>query len=76
LILQCVKSYYWERDSTSCRKHDCIPYVKKKVLKILSNNDDDNSKTAGLSKEIVIKIGAEMIIKRNMMLPWVLWTVQ
>jgi len=28
---------------------DCIPYVKKKVLKVLSNNDDDDSKTAGLS---------------------------
>jgi len=27
---------------------DCIPYVKKKVLKVLSHNDDDNSKTAGL----------------------------
>jgi len=44
---------------------DCIPYVKKKVLKVLSNNDDDNSKTAGLAKEIVIKIGAKVMIKRN-----------
>jgi len=30
---------------------ECIPYLKKKVLKVLSNNDDDNSKTAGLSKK-------------------------
>ena len=44
---------------------DCIPYVRKKVLKVLSNNDDDNSKTAGLSKEIVIKIGAKIMIRRN-----------
>jgi len=44
---------------------DCIPYVKKKVLKVLSKNDDDNSKTAGLSKEIVIKIGAKVMIRRN-----------
>ena len=44
---------------------NCTPYVKKKVLKVLSNNDDDNSKTAGLSKEIVIKIGAKVMIRRN-----------
>ena len=44
---------------------DCISYVRKKVLKVLSNNDDDNSKTAGLSKEIVIKIGAKIMIRRN-----------
>ncbi|XP_026824779.1 uncharacterized protein LOC113561784 [Ooceraea biroi] len=44
---------------------DCIPYVRKKVSKVLSNNDDDNSKTAGLSKEIVIKIGAKVMIRRN-----------
>ncbi|EZA48464.1 ATP-dependent DNA helicase PIF1 [Ooceraea biroi] len=44
---------------------DCILYVRKKVLKVLSNTDDDNSKTAGLSKEIVIKIGAKVMIRRN-----------
>ncbi|XP_026826367.1 ATP-dependent DNA helicase PIF1-like [Ooceraea biroi] len=44
---------------------DCIPYVRKKVSKVLSNNDDDNSKTAGLSKEIAIKIGAKVMIRRN-----------
>jgi len=32
---------------------------------VLSNNDDDNSKTAGLSKEIVIKIGAKVMVRRN-----------
>ncbi|XP_070528976.1 uncharacterized protein [Cardiocondyla obscurior] len=44
---------------------DCTSYLKKKVLKVLSNNDDDSSKTAGLSKEIVIKIGAKVMISRN-----------
>ncbi|XP_070517894.1 uncharacterized protein [Cardiocondyla obscurior] len=44
---------------------DCTSYLKKKVLKVLSNNDDDSSKTAGLSKEIVIKIGAKVMIRRN-----------
>lgn len=44
---------------------ECTPYVKKKVLKVLSNNDDDNSKTAGLSKQIIIKIGAKIMIRRN-----------
>ncbi|XP_070528302.1 ATP-dependent DNA helicase pif1-like [Cardiocondyla obscurior] len=44
---------------------DCTLYLKKKVLKVLSNNDDDNSKTAGLSKIIVIKIGAKVMIRRN-----------
>ncbi|XP_067206958.1 uncharacterized protein [Linepithema humile] len=44
---------------------ECIPYIKKKILKVLENNDDDNSKTAGLSKQIVIKIGAKVMIRRN-----------
>ncbi|XP_067215692.1 uncharacterized protein [Linepithema humile] len=43
----------------------CSPYVKKKVLKVLENNDEDNSKTAGLSKRITIKIGAKVMIRRN-----------
>jgi len=28
---------------------DCILYVKKKILKVLSNNNDDNFKTAVLA---------------------------
>ncbi|XP_029162230.1 uncharacterized protein LOC114933816, partial [Nylanderia fulva] len=44
---------------------DCTSYVKKKVLKVLSNNDDDSSRTAGLSKQITIKIGAKVMIRRN-----------
>ncbi|XP_067209109.1 uncharacterized protein [Linepithema humile] len=44
---------------------DCVPYLKNKVLKVLAHNDDDNSKTAGLSKKIVIKIEAKVMIRRN-----------
>ncbi|KAL6416969.1 hypothetical protein ACFW04_014763 [Cataglyphis niger] len=45
---------------------ECIPYVKKKVLKVLSNNDDDNnSRTAEFSKRITIKIGTKVMIRRN-----------
>jgi len=44
---------------------NCIPYIKKSVTKILTNNDDDNTRTAGLLKQITIKIGAKIMIKRN-----------
>jgi len=44
---------------------ECIPYIKKKVLKVLANNDDDNSKRTGLSKQIAIKIEAKVMIRRN-----------
>jgi len=35
---------------------ECIPYIKKRILKVLTNNDDDNTRTAGLSKQISIKL--------------------
>jgi len=38
---------------------------KKKVTKVLIDNDDDNNRTAGLSKQISIKIGAKVLIRRN-----------
>jgi len=44
---------------------ECIPYIKKRILKVLTNNDDDNTRTAGLSKQISIKIGAKVMIRRN-----------
>jgi len=44
---------------------DCIPYIKKRVTKVLTDNDDDNTRTAGLSKQITIKIGAKVMIRRN-----------
>lgn len=44
---------------------ECNKYVQKKVLKLLSDNDDNNSRTAGLSKQITIKVGAKVMIRRN-----------
>ncbi|KAL6433602.1 hypothetical protein ACFW04_006589 [Cataglyphis niger] len=40
--------------------------VKSHLLRVVSNNDDDNnSRTAVLSKQITIKIGAKVMIRRN-----------
>jgi len=39
-----------------------VPYIKKRV-KILT--DDDDSRTAGLSKQIIIKVEAKVMIRRN-----------
>jgi len=39
--------------------------MKKRVIKILTDNDDDNTRIAGLSKQIIIKIGAKVTIRRN-----------
>jgi len=46
---------------------DCVPYIKKRVTKVLidNDNDDDNTRTAGLSKQIIIKIGVKVMIRRN-----------
>jgi len=44
---------------------ECISYIKKRVSKVLLDNENDNSRTAGLSKQIAIKIGAKVIIRRN-----------
>jgi len=44
---------------------DCISYIKKRVTKVLTDNDDDNTRTAGLSKQITIKVGAKVMIRRN-----------
>jgi len=41
---------------------DCVPYIKKRV-KILT--DDDNTRTVGLLKQIIIKVGAKVMIRRN-----------
>jgi len=38
---------------------------KKKVTKILTDNDDDNTRTAGLSRQIIIKVRAKVMIRRN-----------
>lgn len=44
---------------------DCIPYLKKKISKLLNQENEDSSRTAGLAKTIVIKIGAKIMIRRN-----------
>jgi len=46
------------------QKIDCVPYIKKRVTKVLTDNDD-NTGTAGLSKQIIIKIKAKVMIRRN-----------
>jgi len=40
---------------------ECIPYMKKRILKVLTDNDDDNTRTAGLSKQISIKVETKVI---------------
>ncbi|XP_036140477.1 uncharacterized protein LOC118644866 [Monomorium pharaonis] len=44
---------------------ECTPYIKKRITKVLADNDDDNTRTAGLFKRITIKIGAKVMIRRN-----------
>jgi len=44
---------------------ECTTYIRKRVTKLLTDNDDDNTRTAGLSKQITIKIGAKVMIRRN-----------
>lgn len=43
---------------------ECASYLKKKVMKIL-NKDDDNSRTAGLARIITVKLGARVMLRRN-----------
>ncbi|XP_029170138.1 uncharacterized protein LOC114939871, partial [Nylanderia fulva] len=44
---------------------DCAPAMKKKVHKILEDKDDKVSETAGIERVIAIKIGAKVMIRRN-----------
>jgi len=44
---------------------ECTTYIKKRITKVLTENDDDNTRTAGLLKQITIKIGAKVIIRHN-----------
>jgi len=44
---------------------DCVPCTKKRVTRVLTDNDDDNTRIAGLSKQIIIKIGVKVMIRRN-----------
>ena len=40
---------------------NCAPYLKKKVSKVLNNNDDDSSRTAGLARVVIVKVGVQII---------------
>lgn len=44
---------------------ECTSYLKKKVMKILSKDNEDSSRTAGLARIITIKLGARIMIRRN-----------
>ena len=44
---------------------DCAPAMKKKVQKTLEDKDDKVSETAGIERVIAIKIGAKVMIRRN-----------
>ena len=44
---------------------NCASYMKKRVSKILGNGEEGNSRTAVLLKVIIVKIGAKIIIRRN-----------
>lgn len=44
---------------------DCVPYLKKKIIKLLNQEHEDSTRTAGLAKTITVKIGAKVMIRRN-----------
>ncbi|KYN13286.1 hypothetical protein ALC57_14527 [Trachymyrmex cornetzi] len=44
---------------------DCAPAMKKKVHKILKDKDEKVAETAGIERVIAIKIGAKVMIRRN-----------
>lgn len=48
---------------------DCVPYLRKKVSKMLCTDEEDSSRTAGLAKVITIKVGAQIMIRRNIDVP-------
>jgi len=44
---------------------DCAPVTKKRVHKILEDKDDKVSETTSIERIIAIKIGAKVMIRRN-----------
>ncbi|XP_026830097.1 uncharacterized protein LOC113563118 [Ooceraea biroi] len=44
---------------------ECASYLKKKVMKILNKDDEDSSRTAGLARIITVKVGARVMLRRN-----------
>ncbi|XP_032686280.1 uncharacterized protein LOC116853764 [Odontomachus brunneus] len=41
---------------------DCVSYLNKKIL---NKDDEDSSPTAGLARIIIVKVGARIMIRRN-----------
>ena len=44
---------------------DCPQYLRTKVSKKLAKCSDDSTLTAGLEKELIIKIGCKIMLRRN-----------
>lgn len=44
---------------------DCPEYLKKRVKKLLDQDEEDNSQTAGISIVIIVKVGAKVMLRRN-----------
>ena len=44
---------------------DCPLNLRSKVSKMLMKYGDDSTNTAGLEKEIIIKIGSKVMLRRN-----------
>ncbi|XP_026826365.1 uncharacterized protein LOC113562157 [Ooceraea biroi] len=44
---------------------ECASYLKKNVMKILNKDDEDSSRTAGLARIITVKVGARVMLRRN-----------
>lgn len=50
---------------TAIDSTDCPNFLKRKTLDTLSKIEDDASRSAGLSQKIVIKVGAKIMLRRN-----------
>ncbi|XP_046142820.1 ATP-dependent DNA helicase pif1-like [Osmia bicornis bicornis] len=44
---------------------DCVEYLKKRVHKHLDKYEEDNSQTGGLHRIITVKLGAKVMLMRN-----------
>ncbi|XP_046143150.1 uncharacterized protein LOC123988154 [Osmia bicornis bicornis] len=44
---------------------DCVEYLKKRVHKLSDKYEEDNSQTAGIHRIITVKLGAKVILRRN-----------
>lgn len=49
-------------DTIDCGK---MKHLMKKVSKVLSTDNEDTSRTAGIARIIIVKVGAKVMIRRN-----------